>query len=55
MGKFMDTVTVQGKPRLSLLKLGLSALPSLCHFVTQGLLPPVAVLGSASPCPCVAL
>jgi len=29
--------------------------PSLCHFVTQGLLSPVAVLRSASPCPCVAL
>jgi len=29
--------------------------PSLCHFATQGLLPTVAVLGSASPCPCVAL
>jgi len=26
---------------------------SLCHFATQGLLPPVAILGSASPCPCV--
>jgi len=29
--------------------------PSRCLFATQGLLPPVAVLGSASPCPCVAL
>jgi len=29
--------------------------PSLCHFVSQGLLPTMAVLVSASPCPCVAL
>ena len=34
---------------------GGSAPPSRCHFVTQGLLPTVAVLGAASSCPSVAL